>query len=87
MQSVVELSEFKVRVHAKIAELSEKDREVIVLRGIEQLPNTRVAEKLGESTAAVAMRYGRALKKLRSMLPESVFHEFANAEEAPGQKN
>ena len=41
---------------AAIEELSPLDQEILVLRGIEQVSNQRVAEKLGEELSTVAMR-------------------------------
>jgi len=55
--------------------------EVVVLRGIEQLPNLRVAEMLGERPTTIAMRYRRALERLRAELPGSVFTEFSGDSE------
>lgn len=55
--------------------LAAKDREVIVLRGIEQLSVRTVGVMLEISPEAVAMRYHRALKALRAQLPGSVFDE------------
>lgn len=56
------------------------DREILVLRGIEQMPNRRVAEKLGQQPATVSMRYRRALGRLRVALPDSVFAELPDEE-------
>lgn len=66
-----------VRVHLEALEAS--DREVIVLRGIEQHPSRTVAVMLDISPAAVDQRYARALKRLRSLLPDSVFAELEGA--------
>jgi RNA polymerase sigma factor (sigma-70 family) len=51
------------------------DREILILRGIEQQTNATAAELLGLNAPAVAMRYHRALRKLRDRLPRSVFEE------------
>ena len=56
--------------------LEPTDREVIILHGIEQIPARDVADMLGTSAEAVAMRYSRALKKLRARLGPSIFDEF-----------
>ncbi len=55
--------------------LSDRDREVVVLRGIEGHSNGRAAELLGESPNAVSLRYNRALEALRAVLPKSIFDE------------
>ena len=59
--------------------LSETDREVVMLRGIEQHPSKTVAVLLGIAPAAVDQRYSRALRRLRERLPESVFWELDDA--------
>ena len=58
-----------------IDSLDERDRQVVVLRGIEQVSNENAAELLGESANAVSLRYNRALAKLRAKLPASIFDE------------
>ncbi len=62
-------------VSQAIEELTGADREVVLLRGVEQLPNKTVATVLGLSEAAVAKRYERALGRLRGKLADSVFAE------------
>lgn len=57
--------------------LDPAQREVVVLRGIEQLDNAAVAELLGVTPNAASLRYARALRKLRERLPDSVFDELA----------
>ena len=68
--------ELHERVGIAIAELAPRDREVIILRGIEQHPARDVAAILEISPPAVDQRYSRALKRLREQLPNSVFDEF-----------
>lgn len=63
------------KLGAAIRDLAAPDREVVVLRGIEQLTNEGTATLLGEKPSTVAMRYKRALEKLRNALPGSVFDE------------
>ena len=58
-----------------LAALDPKDREILVLRGIEQNSNPAVARLLGLTESAVAARYHRALQRLRKKLPGSVFEE------------
>lgn len=53
-----------------------RDREIIVLRGIEQHPYKEIAVILKEDAKVLAVRYQRALEKLRNLLPDSVFAEF-----------
>lgn len=56
-------------------ELSEGDRNVICLRALEQLSNKEVADLLGLQPNTAAVRYKRALGRLRGRLPDSVFEE------------
>jgi len=67
--------EARGRVVACIQELDAEDREIVVLRGIEQQPNHVVALLLEMNPRTVASRYHRALVKLRERLPGSVFDE------------
>ena len=62
-------SEMRSRVLSAVAELSDKDQEVLILRGIEQLSNLETAARIGLRPGAVAMRYKRALARLRLRLP------------------
>ncbi|MAE96548.1 MAG: hypothetical protein CL910_18020 [Deltaproteobacteria bacterium] len=61
--------------------LPAEDRELIVLRGIEQIRNRDVATILGEKPNTVAVRYKRALHRLRDLLPGSIFEEFSDSGE------
>ena len=79
--SVVELRERHAKLYECLEALSDLDREILVLRGIEQIPNRKVAEKLGEKPSTIAMRYQRALARLREAMSESVFAEFEGDED------
>ena len=61
-------AELARRLAAAVNELSEDDREVILMRHHEQLSNQDVAAALGLTEAAASMRYLRALRKLRAVL-------------------
>jgi len=63
-------------VTAEIMNLDPADRDIIVLRGIEQNPTRAVASILGIEEATARVRYHRALQKLRDRLPASIFEEF-----------
>ena len=63
-----------------IGGLKVHEREVLVLRGIEQLPNREVANTLGLNSSTVAMRYSRALESLRVRLPGSLFDELPDTD-------
>jgi RNA polymerase sigma-70 factor (ECF subfamily) len=66
-------------VRTCIDELEEKDRQILILREIEHLPNQAVATILPLTPQAVAMRYRRAIERLRDRLPGSVFDEIPEA--------
>jgi RNA polymerase sigma-70 factor (ECF subfamily) len=60
--------EMERRLHSAIAALDADDREVILMRHFEQLPNQEVAVVLGLTEAAASMRHLRALRRLRALL-------------------
>jgi RNA polymerase sigma-70 factor (ECF subfamily) len=60
--------EMQGRFQEALALLEEADREVILMRHFEQLPNQEVADALGLSEAAASMRYLRAMRRLRAVL-------------------
>lgn len=64
-------------VTTALEELDERDREVIVLRVIEQHSNQDAAAMLGLKPNTAAQIYRRALAKLRAKLAGSVFDELA----------
>lgn len=62
--------ELEQRFLAAIDQLEEQDREVIIMRHVEQLSNSDVAAALGLTAAAAGMRHFRALQRLRTVLGE-----------------
>jgi RNA polymerase sigma-70 factor (ECF subfamily) len=60
--------ELRGRVQAALAQLSETDREVLVMRYLEQLSNAETGAALGISEGAVKMRHLRALERIRGLL-------------------
>jgi RNA polymerase sigma-70 factor (ECF subfamily) len=62
-------------VQAALDELPEDERQVVLLRGIEQQPNREVARLLGIDDSSVTRRYQKALERLRQRLAGSVFEE------------
>jgi RNA polymerase sigma-70 factor (ECF subfamily) len=65
-------SELRSRIRAALDRLSESDREVLVLRHLEQLSTKETAAVLGIREGAVKLRHLRALERLRVLLgPES----------------
>lgn len=59
-------------------ELSEEDRRIIILRGIEMNPVAEVAVILGMLPNTVTVKYRRALERLRRKLPGSIFEELVS---------
>jgi RNA polymerase sigma-70 factor (ECF subfamily) len=62
--------ELRQRVQDALGQLSERDREVLVLRHLEQRPTAEVADRLGVSEGAVRVRVVRALARLRELLAD-----------------
>jgi RNA polymerase sigma-70 factor (ECF subfamily) len=60
--------EMERKVQAAIEQLDPDDREIILMRYVEQLSNQDVADTLGVSEAAASMRCLRAVRRLQSML-------------------
>jgi RNA polymerase sigma-70 factor, ECF subfamily len=61
-------SERRARVRSALDQLKERDREVLVLRHLEQLDSPEIAAVLAISEAAVHTRHLRALRRLRDLL-------------------
>jgi RNA polymerase sigma-70 factor (ECF subfamily) len=61
-------AELRDRVRAALEALDPRDREVLVLRYLEQLATKEIAAVLGISEAAVRTRHRRALERLRRRL-------------------
>src|SRR5262245_27857845 len=59
------------KLDACLAELPQKDREVILLRAVEGLTNVEAAQELAEAPNTVSHRYRRAIEKLRAIVPDS----------------
>ncbi len=62
--------ELEQRFLTALQELSDDDRDIILMRHQEHLTNSEVADALGLSQPAAGMRYLRALRKLREVLGE-----------------
>jgi RNA polymerase sigma-70 factor (ECF subfamily) len=61
-------AERRDRVRTALAALPETDREVLVLRVLEELPTRDIAAVLGVSEVAVRSRQVRALERLKALL-------------------
>ncbi len=64
----LERQETAVGVRAALAGLNQRDREVVALRFLEELPFAQVADRLAISESAAKVRCHRALTRLRIML-------------------
>lgn len=62
--------ELQQRIREAVRRLPERDREVLVLRHLEQLSVADTAAVLGLSAGAVKVRHVRALSRLRDLLDE-----------------
>jgi RNA polymerase sigma factor (sigma-70 family) len=68
--------EMQETVMESLEKLDDQDRELIILRGIEQPPYQQIASIVQAEPTTLAVRYKRALDKLRKALPGSVYDEF-----------
>jgi RNA polymerase sigma-70 factor, ECF subfamily len=64
-------AELRHRVRVALAQLAERDREVLVMRYLEQLSTREIAAVLGIAEGAVKTRHLRALQRLRGLLGEN----------------
>jgi RNA polymerase sigma-70 factor (ECF subfamily) len=62
--------ELVAAVRQALADMSEEDREILLLRNFEELSSQESAVVLGIAPAAASKRYGRALLRLRKVLQE-----------------
>jgi RNA polymerase sigma-70 factor, ECF subfamily len=60
--------ELRDRLQAALAKLSPNDREVLVMRNLEQMPAVEIAALLGVKEGTVRVRHLRALERLRALL-------------------
>jgi RNA polymerase sigma-70 factor (ECF subfamily) len=67
--------EQRQRVQAAVARLDEADREILVLRHLEQMPVAEIAALMNISEGAVKMRRLRAVERLRELLEASHEHD------------
>jgi len=78
-------AEVSTEVHRQLDRLDDVDRQVVILRGIEQQSNATVGLLLEMEPKTVSKRYHRALDRLRTLMPGSVFDEFDGVgEDEPG---
>jgi RNA polymerase sigma-70 factor (ECF subfamily) len=60
--------EVRRRLRAALERLAERDREVLILRHLEQLSTREIAAVVGITEGAVKVRHVRALQRLRGLL-------------------
>jgi RNA polymerase sigma-70 factor (ECF subfamily) len=70
-------AEMRHRVQSALARLSERDREVLVLRYLEHLSTREIAAVLGLAEAGVKTRQLRALQRLRDLLGDDLKENLA----------
>ncbi len=63
-------AELRQRIRHALAALPDRDREVLILRHLEELSVAQSAEVLGISEGAVKVRHLRALARIRDLLDE-----------------
>src|SRR5581483_944606 len=63
-------SELRRRVGSALDRLGERDRELLVLRYLEQLSTREIAAVMGATEGAIKTRHVRALERLRRLLGE-----------------
>jgi RNA polymerase sigma-70 factor, ECF subfamily len=63
------------RVHSALSQLAERDREVLVMRYLEQLSTREIAGVLGIAEGAVKVRHLRAVQRLRALLGDQTGEE------------
>jgi len=64
--------ELAQRVEEAIAQLEERDCEIIVMRHYEHLSNQEIGEVLNLSEPAASMRYLRAIRRLKKLMTEQL---------------
>jgi RNA polymerase sigma-70 factor, ECF subfamily len=60
--------ELRERLQAALAKLAPNDREILVMRNLEQMPAAEIAAVLGIKEGTVRVRHLRALERLRALL-------------------
>ncbi|MCO6438464.1 MAG: sigma-70 family RNA polymerase sigma factor [Phycisphaerae bacterium] len=71
-EQLLRASEFRTKVHEKIAELPESYRNVLILRDIQGLSTAETALHLDDSEEAVKTRLHRARQALRKLFEEEL---------------
>ena len=79
VQERLERREAQDQVSASLARLDPRDREILLLRGVEGHAYKEIAVILGADAKSLAVRYQRALEKLRRELPGSIYDELDGA--------
>jgi RNA polymerase sigma-70 factor (ECF subfamily) len=62
------MAEMLARVRQGLQRLSANDREILVMRHLEQMNVTEIADALGITKTAVTTRHLRAVERLRELL-------------------
>jgi RNA polymerase sigma-70 factor (ECF subfamily) len=67
--------EVRARVQKALTRLAKRDRQVLVLRHLEQLSVAETAAVMGSTEAAVKNRHLRAVQRLRGLLGDDLAEE------------
>jgi RNA polymerase sigma-70 factor (ECF subfamily) len=67
---VEQRKELLEQIRSAVAEIGDQDREMLLLRHVEELNNSEVAELLEIEPKTASKRYGRAVRRLRERLLE-----------------
>ena len=62
------MTDLRRQFDAAVEQLNEQDREIVLMRHVEQLSNQHAAQTLGLSMPAASRRYLRAMRRLRELL-------------------
>jgi RNA polymerase sigma-70 factor (ECF subfamily) len=62
--------ELRRRVQSALDRLAPRDREILIMRHLEEMSTAEIAAILGISAGAVRVRHLRSLTKLRAMLDD-----------------
>jgi len=82
-ESELEAAELAEQLRACLAQLSQQQAEVFVMRYVEQLSYDQIAERTASNRNAVGVMLNRARKQLRSLLDEDVDADLNPEETSP----
>lgn len=69
--SVLVAAEFREQLHSRIGEMSDLDREILLLKHVEELTTAEAAAELEIGVEAAKKRYRRAIRRLGDVIREA----------------